>query len=118
MKFPKFNYPSWPFKPKKLFGFEKPDEREYKKYIGKQVLIPRAGDEPLRVTIETIVGHRFKPAFYEINGQHLIGMLRFHAQMNKDNSITEEEFKQFEEIQFEVEMMPKKTALHLPPSYK
>ncbi len=108
----------WPFTPKPLFKFKKPDPKEYKKYIGKTVLIPQDGEEPISVVVETIVGNRFQPAFYEINGNYRIGMLRFHAQMNKDTSITEEEFKAFEEIQFEVEALPdKKSILEMPPSY-
>lgn len=103
----------WPSAPKFLFKTDKAPD--LKTFIGKTVLIPEFADldgkrvkyAEEKVVIERIVGHRFKHAFYEINGKYRIGMLRFHAQMLKDRSITEEQFQQFEEIQGEVERMPK-----------
>jgi hypothetical protein len=82
----------------KKFKFKTAKTPDLSKYIGSKVTI---NGEP--VTIEKIVGNLTKPAFYEINSEHLIGMLRFHAQILGDHSITEEQFKAFEEIQFEVE---------------
>ncbi len=70
-------------------------------FIGRTVKI---GDQIVK--IETIVGSRVKPAFYEINGTHWIGMLRFHAQMEGDTSISEVTFKQFEEMEMEAEFKP------------
>lgn len=79
---------------------------ELSDYVGRTVTI---GGEP--VVIETIVGNvgmslrgeKPKPQFYEINGHHLIGMLRFHAQMTGAKDITEEEFQAFEEMEFHAE---------------
>jgi hypothetical protein len=73
-----------------------------KQYIGRKVEI-----DGQSILIETIVGNVWKPAFYEINGEHLIGILRFHAQMLGDKSITEEQFKAFEGIDFYVEKIKK-----------
>lgn len=67
-------------------------------YIGRTVQI-----EGKPVVIKTIVGNIQKPAFYEINGEHLIGMLRFHAQMEGDKSITEAQFQQFENMEMTAE---------------
>ncbi len=84
--------------PKKLFKAKVP---ELKDYIGRTVVI-----DGQKVKIEKIVGNITKPAFYEINGEHLLGMLRFHAQMTGAKDITEEQFKAFEEMDMEVEKMP------------
>lgn len=85
--------------PKFLFKTGKlPD---LKKYHGMTVTIP--GDPPTTIKIIKIVGNLFKPQFYEINDKHLIGMLRFHAQMVGDTSITEDQFKAFEEMELNVE---------------
>lgn len=75
------------------------------KYIGKTVKI-----DGKDVVIDTLQGNLGKtlgrsvkdirPQYYEINGQYLISMLRFHAQMEGAHDITEEQFKQFEEIEF------------------
>lgn len=67
------------------------------KFIGRTVLIDGAP-----VVIERIVGSLIKPPFFEINGEHLIGMLRFFAQMEGNKSITEEQFVAFEEIEYHV----------------
>jgi hypothetical protein len=90
-------------KPKRLF---KADVPKLKEYIGKKVTI-----EGRPVVIETIVGNRFKKTFYEINGQHLIGMLRFHAQMEGDKSITEEQFQAFENMELDSEKLPEKRSI-------
>jgi|SRR6478672_11661113 len=80
---------------------------DLKLYIGRAVNIP---GEPNPIIIETIQGNlglslghgeRAKPTFYEINGKYLIGMLRFHAQMLGDHSITEEQFRDFENMDVE-----------------
>ena len=100
-------------KPQFLFKTDKaPDLRQY---IGRKVHIPGV-EEP--VTIKTIVGNIITPTYYEINGEHLIGMLRFHAQMLGDKSITEEEFKQFEEMVLEAERMPEKKSILEVPNVK
>jgi hypothetical protein len=100
-------------KPKKLFKAKVPDLKEF---VGKRVLIPGL-TEPIK--IKKIVGNKFKPTFYEINDEHLIGMLRFHAQMTGAKDITEEEFKAFEEMDLEAERMPeKKTVLEAPSKSK
>jgi hypothetical protein len=88
---------------KKLFKAKIPDLKEY---VGKQVWI----DGKL-VTIEKIVGNLTHVAFYEINGEHLMNMLRFHAQMCGDTSITEEQFKEFEKIEMEAVKMPAKKSV-------
>jgi hypothetical protein len=77
--------------------------QDLKQYVGKTVTI-----EGKPIVIETIVGNIQTPAFFEINGEHLLGMLRFYAQINGDKSITEEQFKAFEEIQYHVEKVPVK----------
>ncbi len=84
---------------KKLFKAKVP---ELSKFIGRSVLLP-TGE---RITVEKIVGNRFNYTMYEINDTHLIGMLRFHAQMEGDKSITEEQFKAFEEMEMDAEKMP------------
>lgn len=90
-------------RPKKLFKASVP---ELKKYVGKTVNID---NKP--ILIESIVGNVFKKTFYEINGQHLIGMLRFHAQMEGDKSITEEQFQAFENMELESEKLPEKRSI-------
>ncbi len=90
-------------RPKKLFKARTPDLSQYK---GRTVFI-----EGKPVVIDTIVGNRFKPTFYEINGTHLLGMLRLHAQMCGDKSITEEQFKAFEQMEVEAEKLPEKGTL-------
>lgn len=86
-------------KPKKLFEATVPD---LYKFIGKTVVIPNHG----KVTIKTIVGNKWKQKFYEINGDHLISMLRFHAQMERATDITEDQFLAFEEMDVECEKLP------------
>lgn len=87
-------------KAKLLFKAKKPGD--LKKYVGRTVIIPATQtDKAQEVMIETIKGNLTKPAFFEINGKYLIGMLRFYAQINKDDSISEAEFKEFEQIQLE-----------------
>lgn len=88
-------------------------------YIGRRVTISATinhkGEfilkKPERVTIETIVGNKWHPTYYEINGKHLISMLRFHAQMEGDTSITEEQFRQFEAMEVKSEDMRDKKGL-------
>lgn len=80
------------------------------KYIGRDIIIPefmnidgkKTKVSEQKVRIETIVGNRFQPQFYEINGMHLIGMLRFHAQMEKAKDITEDQIEAFEQMQLAV----------------
>ncbi len=85
----------------KLFKATVPD---LLKYLGKSVIIPDVG----KVKIDHICGNKFKPNYYEINGEHLISMLRFHAQMMKAKDITEEQFLQFEAMEVVAEKMPDK----------
>lgn len=59
-----------------------------------------------KVKIETIVGNKFKPAYFEINGTHLIGMLRFFAQMTGAKDITEDQFQKFENMEISAEKLP------------
>lgn len=80
---------------------------DLKKYVGQTITIPDVG----RVKIKSIVGNRTRPAFYEINGEHLIGMLRFHAQVIGDKSITEEQFLAFESMEMQSEKMPQPTLI-------
>lgn len=84
-------------KPQFLFTADKPTDLN--KYVGRRVRLASGQS----VDIETIVGNRFKPQFYEINGKHLIGMLRFHAQMTGATDITEKQFREFEEMEHSVE---------------
>jgi hypothetical protein len=92
----------------KRFKMKTATPPDLKQYIGKEVSI-----EGQKVKIETIVGNVFKPAFYEINGDHLVNMLRFHAQMTGAKDITEEMFKAFEEIEYHVERASKETTQDL-----
>jgi hypothetical protein len=71
------------------------------KFIGRTVLI-----DGNPVVIKKIVGNIEKPQFFEINDEHLIGMLRFFAQMENDKSIKEETIRAFEEMDFHVERAP------------
>jgi len=92
-------------KPIKLFKAKVPDLQSF---IGRTVEINGHS-----IKIQSIVGNvgmtlgrkpkDMRPQYYEINGQYLISMLRFHAQMEGATDITEEEFKQFEEMEFFVE---------------
>lgn len=86
-------------KPKKLFKAKVPSLQDY---VGETVLINGVGE----VVIGTIVGNLTTPQFYEINGEHLIGMLRFHAQMEGDTSITEQQFIDFECMELDAEKLP------------
>jgi hypothetical protein len=98
------------WKPKKLFKAKVPD---LKSFIGRNVTI-----DGKKIKIHKIVGNvgltlgraakDVKPTFYEINDEYLIGMLRFHAQMEGDTSITEEEFLAFENMEFDAERLPDK----------
>jgi hypothetical protein len=99
-------------KPKKLFKAEVP---ELEDYIGRTVVI-----DGQKIKIESIVGNigmvlgrapkDQRPQFYEINGSHRISMLRFHAQMTGATDITEEQFKQFEEMEFWSEKVDEKNS--------
>lgn len=80
---------------KPLFKAKMPD---LKHYIGKVIRI-----DGKKVEIKTIVGSRVKQQFYEINGEHLIGMLRFHCHMMGAKDVTEEQFKAFEEMDLHAE---------------
>lgn len=62
---------------------------------------------PKRVKIDHICGNLTKPHFYEINGKYLVNMLRFHAEMLGDKSITEDQFLAFEEMELEAEPIKK-----------
>lgn len=92
---------------KKLFKARVP---KIEGYVGRTVVI-----DGKPVKIKRICGNKFKPQFYEINGEHLIGMLRFHAQIEGAKDITEEQFKAFEEMDLSAEKIPeKKTILEVP----
>lgn len=94
--------------PRLLFKASTPD---LSKFIGKYVRIPGVDGS---VKIEKIVGNITKKTFFEINGEHLIGMLRFFAQMHGDKSITEDQFIAFEEMELDSEVLPdKKTVLEV-----
>ncbi len=85
-------------RPKKLFKAQVP---KLDKYIGRDILI-----DGLVVKIKKIVGNRTSRAFYEINDEHLIGMLRFHAQVEGAKDITEQQFKDFEDMIMDAEKLP------------
>ena len=99
-------------KPKQLFKAKQPNLSEY---LGKNVkireVIQLEGKPAVlsdkNVIIVKIVGNKFKPTFYEINDEYLIGMLRFHAQMTGDKSITEQQFLDFENMDVEAEVLPR-----------
>jgi hypothetical protein len=87
---------AWPTRNKnKSFKF-KVEVPDLTKFIGKTVII-----EGKEVVIKTIVGNMTQKAFYEINSEHLVNMLRFHAQMCGDHSITEQQFVDFENMEME-----------------
>lgn len=98
-------------KPKPLFKAKTPDLKEF---IGRTVVI-----DGKKIEIKTLVGNvgmtlgrrpeKVRPQYYEINDKHLISMLRFHAQMEGATDITEEQFKEFEEMEFFAEKMEKPT---------
>lgn len=112
------NFTNW----KKPFKF-KAEVPKLDSYIGRYVRIP---GEHQPVKIETICGNvglsmgreKPRPQFYEINGKFLIGMLRFHAQMTGDKSITEQQFKDFEDTEFEAEKLADKKLLNDVPKYE
>lgn len=87
---------------KKLFKASVPN---IQKYVGKTIKI-----DGQKVKIKTICGNRFKQNFYEINGEHLMSMLRFHAQMEGDNSITEDQFLAFEAMEMSAEKIKDRTV--------
>jgi len=86
----------------KLFKYEIPDLEQY---IGRTVEI-----KGQKMKIKTIVGNigmtlgreakDRRPQYLEINGKYLISMLRFFAQMEGATDITEEQFREFEGIEF------------------
>lgn len=106
-------------KPEFLFTAKAPSNLD--KYIGRTVSIPefmeidgkkvKVGETPVRIAticgnIGMTLGHaEARPTYYEINGQYLIGMLRFHAQMNRSNDFTEEDFQNFENMQFDAKKL-------------
>lgn len=100
--------------PKKLFGVKKADANDLLKHIGKIVTIPtfavlegeRVKLAEDKMVIVTICMNRFKQNFIEINGTHLIGALRFFAQMENAKDITEDEMQAFEEMEMTAEKMP------------
>ncbi len=95
------------FSDKAKFLFKTGKLPDLTKYVGLKVRIPGKEDIPPQiVVIDKIVGNVWKPQFYEINDKHLIGMLRFHAQMVGDKSITEEQFLAFEEMDMSAEKLP------------
>jgi hypothetical protein len=91
-----------------LFEAKAPD---LENYIGRTVVIQ---GKPIKIkkivgNMGMILGHgKPKPQFYEINDEYLISMLRFHAQMTGAKDITEDQFKAFEEMEFESEKLPPK----------
>jgi hypothetical protein len=95
-------------KAKLLFKADKPGD--LKQYFGEMVDIPGVGQVRIKSVVPNIgmtLGHsKPKPHYYEVNGKHLISMLRFHAQMEGDESITEDDFKAFEEMEFHAEKLP------------
>jgi hypothetical protein len=86
---------------------------DLKLYVGRVLTIP---GEPKPIMIETVQGNlgmslgheNARPTFYEINGKYLIGMLRFHAQMCGDHSITEQQFLDFENMEMSAKKMDPK----------
>lgn len=95
-------------KPK--FLFKTASNPKLENYHGKIITVDRTATGklpgPIKVIVKKITGNVFKPQFYEINNHYLIGMLRFHAQILHDTSITEEQFQAFEEMILEAEKMP------------
>lgn len=93
-------------KPQKLFRARVP---ELEQFIGRKVNVKNKDGKQVRIRIKTIVGNigmtlgrevkDRKPQYYEINGEYLLSMLRFHAQMEGATDITEEQFKEFEEME-------------------
>lgn len=92
-------------KMQKLFKASVPDLEKFK---GRKVRIPtfikdEKGQNVLlceeTIEIKHICGNRFKHNYYEINGNFLISMLRFHAQMERAKDITEEQFQAFEAME-------------------
>lgn len=94
-------------KRKPLFKARVPNLKEFE---GRDVII-----KGKKIRIKTIVGNLgltlgrqakdVRPQYYEINGKHLISMLRFHAQMEGVKDITEEQFQDFEKMEFYAEKM-------------
>ncbi len=108
-------------KPKQLFKAVMPGAMgtsSLSEYVGKTVIVPEFIEidnkktllESHKVVIKTIVGSLVPhtPHYYEINGEHLISALRFHAQMEKATDITEDQFLAFEEMKVEAEKLPEK----------
>ncbi len=75
-------------------------------YVGRMVTVAKE-PIPKKVKIEKICGNLTKPHFYEINGKYLVNMLRFHAEMEGDKSITEDQFLAFEQMEMEAEPVKK-----------
>lgn len=81
-------------------------------YIGRYVTVKGVG----KVMIGSIVGNvglslrddRPRPMFYEINGRYLVSMLRFHAEMEGASDITEEQFRDFENMGVAIERTQEK----------
>ncbi len=107
-------------KPKQLFKAVMPGAMGTKsltEYVGRTVIVPEFIEvdgkktllESHNVVIKTICGSLVPhtPHYYEINGEHLISALRFHAQMEKADDITEDQFLAFEEMKVEAEKIDK-----------
>lgn len=106
------------FNPKLLFKADKPDNPQ--KYVGKNIVIPEFLELPgegrvkiseKKVVIQSICGNKFKPNYFEINGQYLISMLRFYAQINNAKDITEDDFRAFEEMELTAEKLPNEKGI-------
>ena len=84
----------------KRFKYKTATPPDLRAYLGKTVVI-----EGKPIVIEHLVGNMVTPKFLEVNGEHLIGMLRFFAQMTGAKDITEDQFLAFEEMDLHIEKM-------------
>lgn len=100
--------------PKKLFAAKTPKDGDILQHIGKTIVIPtfatlegqkiKVSEE--RVKIETICMNKFQQQFFEINGTHLIGALRFFCQVGNVKDVTEDQMRAFEEMELSAERLP------------
>lgn len=88
-------------------------DEHLKQFIGLPVKV-MSGE---RVYIDHIVGNKFKPQRYVINGRYDIVILEFYRQMLKDRSITDEDVALFDQMEHSVEeLTPIQKAGLLDPS--
>ncbi len=77
---------------------QKPTDKGMKRFIGKTLIITIGQPAPTPVVVESIVGNLTHKSRFEVNGEYLIVILDAFKQLEKDDSITQEQIQAFDEI--------------------